>query len=414
MINRRRLLLGSLGLSSAMLLSPRWVAAKAEASHSPPRLVVVFLRGAIDGLNVVVPYGQAQYYQHRPDIAIARPGQSGGVFDLDGTFGLHPALVTVIPFWQQGQLAFVHASGCTDPSRSHFDAQDNMETGTPGFHATPSGWLNRLAGSLPIPGVTKNPSMRMVSVGPALPRIASGPSAVTTIAQGGAAARAGALDQEAISKLFANAYAGDPKMGPILESYMDARPGVRASLEAADDHAKAANMGAPADYTFGADAVRLGAMMRRDPEVRLGFLSVSGWDTHSSQAGQLTAGLGRLGSGLTALVRELGPVYSNTVIVVMSEFGRSVAQNGSLGTDHGHGNVMWLLGGRVAGGRVYADWPGLSQSELFEKRDLAVTTDFRSVLAQVLQQHLFVGDQVFGDVFPRFKQTNFPFQLLKV
>ncbi|MCP5265217.1 MAG: DUF1501 domain-containing protein [Burkholderiaceae bacterium] len=414
LITDRRTFLGSLGASATLACLPRQATARTRATASPPRLVVVLLRGAADGLNIVVPHTQASYYRLRPRIAIARPGSPGGALELDGRFGLHPALAPLLPYWQQGRLAFVHAAGSPDPSRSHFDAQDNMATGTPGVHRTASGWLNRLGGALPDRSDGQYPTVRLISIGPTLPRIAFGPHPVTTIPHGQAAARPGALDRARLGRLFDSIYASDPKLGPILESYTRERGAVRASIAAADEHARAASAGMPRNATFAGDAVRLAALMRRDPRVLMGFIPVSGWDTHAAQAGQLATALSRLGHGLDAMARELGPVFDDTIVVVMSEFGRSVAENGSLGTDHGHGNVMWLLGGRVAGGRVHADWPGLDEEQLFERRDLAVTTDFRAVLAQVCQRHMGVSDSGLADVFPGLAHEADSFRLTRV
>jgi uncharacterized protein (DUF1501 family) len=296
-----------------------------------------------------------------------------------------------MPFWRQGSLAFVHASGSPDATRSHFDGQDNIESGTPGNKATRDGWLNRLEGALSASEELRMAPTRAISVGALLPRIFMGRNRVTTIASGATAVRPTVLDEASVNRAFASVYRDDATMGPLFKDYLAARSDVVAAIEHVDSEMTAANNGAPSSYAFVADAARLGTLMRRDSRVQLGFLAVSGWDTHANQGGvkgQLADLLGPFAQGLASLARSLGPVYSDTAIVVISEFGRTVAQNGNAGTDHGHGNVMWLMGGPVVGGKVHGDWPGLDDNALHEGRDLNVTTDYRTVLAQICERHL--------------------------
>jgi uncharacterized protein (DUF1501 family) len=372
------------------------------------RLVVVFLRGAVDGLSVVAPYTEGAYYQQRSTIALARPGQDGGLLDLDGHFGLHPNLAPLMPLWQSGKLAFVHASGSPDPTRSHFDAQDYMESGTPGRKATPDGWLNRLLGASPAP-VAPAPARasvtRGISVGATLPRIWAGPNPVANIANGARATKPTQLDRPQVSKAFDALYAGDDAMSKAYRESQQSRAEVNEAMSPATREQMAADNGAPLPNGFPDDAGRLAQLMRRDPNVQFAFLALGGWDTHVNQGGakgQLANRLQPLGQGLAELASRLGPVFDDTTVLVISEFGRTARQNGTGGTDHGHGNVMWALGGGIAGGKVYGRWPGVDASALHEGRDLAITTDFRQVLAGVCMNNLRLPDDRLAAVFPGF------------
>jgi len=374
------------------------------------RLIVVFLRGAVDGLSVVVPYSEGAYAQQRSSIALARPGQDGGVLDLDGHFGLNPNLAPLMPLWQSGKLAFVQASGSPDPTRSHFDAQDYMESGTPGRKGTPDGWLNRLLGAEP-PVVVQAGAhagvTRGISVGATLPRIWAGPNPVANIANGKGASKPTLLDRPQVSKAFDALYGGDDAMSRAYRESQQSRAEVNdAMTPAAMDHEQmVANNGAPLPNGFPDDAGRLATLMRRDPNVQIAFLALGGWDTHVNQGGakgQLAGRLQPLGQGLAELATRLGPTFDDTTLLVVSEFGRTVRQNGTGGTDHGHGNVMWVLGGNIAGGKVYGRWPGIDASSLNDGRDLAVTTDFRQVLAGVCAHNLGLSDNKLAAVFPGF------------
>jgi len=369
------------------------------------RLVVVFLRGAVDGLSVVAPYTEGAYYQQRSSIALARPGQDGGLLDLDEHFGLNPNLAALMPLWQAGKLAFVHASGSPDPTRSHFDAQDYMESGTPGRKGTPDGWLNRLLGAAP--AGARASVTRGISVGATLPRIWAGPNPVANIANGARAGKPTQLDRPQVSKAFDALYSGDDAMSRAYRESQQSRAEVNEAMSpAAMDHEQmVANNGAPLPGGFPDDAARLAQLMRRDPNVQIAFLALGGWDTHVNQGGakgQLANRLQPLGRGLAEFATRLGPAFDDTTVLVISEFGRTARQNGTGGTDHGHGNVMWALGGNIAGGKVYGRWPGVDASALYEGRDLAVTTDFRQVLAGVCMNNLRLPDERLAAVFPGF------------
>jgi uncharacterized protein (DUF1501 family) len=333
----------------------------------------------------------------------------GGALDLDGYFGLHPALASLQPLWAARKLAFVHASGSPDATRSHFDAQDYMESATPGRKNTPDGWMNRLVAALPGP---QSPS-RLLGIGPVLPRILSGHAAAVNLPNVAGAARADLLDRPAVKAAFDELYAGHPRFG---RAYADGRAAHREVMDALESHEmQAADRGAPLPNGFPDDAARLAGLMRNDPKIQLAFVALGGWDTHANQgaaAGQLANRLAPLGQGLAVLTERLGPLFDDTVVVVMSEFGRTAHENGNGGTDHGHGNVMWVMGGKIRGGKVVGDWEGVGDAQLNEGRDLPVTTDFRSVLAQISEEHLMLGDKRLEQVFPAMPQKRAGFRLI--
>ena len=412
-MQRRQVLRASAAAGLAWLPIGRAAFAAAPADASLPgnrRLIVVFLRGAVDGLNIVVPYGDDAYYRARSSIALAKPGQDGGVLDLDGRFGLNPNLAPLMPLWQSGKLAFVHASGSPDSTRSHFDAQNYMESGTPGRKSTPDGWLNRLLGvEPPSAQATAGASAvtRGISVGAVLPYIWAGTNPVATIANGTRSTRPTLLDRPQVSRAFDTLYGGDDAMSRAYRDSQASRREVAGAMngDSMVREQQVANNGAPLPNGFPDDAARLATLMRRDSNVQLAFMALGGWDTHVNQggaAGQLASRLQPLGQGLAELAARLGPALDDTTVLVISEFGRTLHQNGTGGTDHGHGNVMWLMGGNVAGGKVHGRWPGLDASSLNEGRDLAVTTDFRQVVAGICAHQLGLSDQRLAKVFPGF------------
>jgi uncharacterized protein (DUF1501 family) len=298
----------------------------------------------------------------------------------------------------------VHASGSPDPTRSHFDAQDYLESGTPGRKSTPDGWMNRLLTALP-----GEPSpTRAISQGSTPPRIFAGPEPVASLGLGPKAMDRRAIDNPSMQAGLARLYASDPTLNATLRDTTEGRSEMARSMAAVESEPKAmdpmADAGAQSARSFAADARRLGQLIRKDPRTQLAFTSVGGWDTHVNQGGaqgQLANKLGALGEGLDALAAGLADALQDTVIVVVSEFGRTVRQNGTGGTDHGRGNVMWLLGGPVSGGQVLGEWPGLDTAALADGRDLAVRTDFRQVLSPVLQRHMGLTDAALAQVLPQ-------------
>lgn len=408
----RRDFLQTAALGTGGLLIPNlhaWAAGNPDASATQRKLIVIMLRGAVDGLNVVAPYGDANYARLRPTIAVARPGQENGLIDLDGYFGLHPALRPLQDLWQQKHLAFVHASGSPDETRSHFDAQDYLESGTPGRKNTQDGWMNRLVAAMAGPvGPT-----RAISIGPVMPRILTGRINTTNIASGTAVGKPTLLDRPQIGSAFAQLYQGQDKLSTMYQQAQSAHKEMMSSM---DDETRVANGGAPLPNGFPGDAARLATLMKNDARIQFAFVPLGGWDTHANQGagtGQLANRLAPLGQGLAALAQGLGTLFDDTTIVVMSEFGRTARQNGNNGTDHGHGNVMWVLGGPVAGGNVFADWQGVGDAQLHEGRDVPVTTDFRSVLAQIAERHLRLSDKQLHSVFPSMPEHAFNGNLIR-
>jgi uncharacterized protein (DUF1501 family) len=373
----------------------RAAAGAVEPGTPTKRLVVIFQRGAADGLNIVVPHGEQAYYAMRPSINI--PKQS--VLDLDGFFGLHPSMSSLKPFWDQKHLAIVHAAGSPDPTRSHFDAQDFMESGTPGLKATEDGWLNRSLHSLP----TSDAAFRAVSMGPSLPRILSGAEPAVAINN---------LNDFGIG-------GGNPKAAPVQNSFEAMYAGsvdtvLHGSAQETFEAVKMLKSANPAQYMpapgvnypkgrFGDGLKQLAQLIKANLGVQVAFADIGGWDHHVNEGnteGQLSNVLRDFSQSLAAFWIDLGNLAEDTVVVTMSEFGRTARENGNRGTDHGHANVMFVIGGPVRGGRVYGRWPGLDQSQLYEGRDLALTTDFRRVLGEAVSRHL--GNRDLNNVFPGF------------
>jgi uncharacterized protein (DUF1501 family) len=392
---RRRDFLGlAVGASLLPLAGSAWAG---TAPGTAKRLVVVMLRGAVDGLNVVVPYAEDAYYTARPTIAIAKPGAENGGLPLDEHFALHPALAGLMPLWEEKQLAFVHAAGSPDPTRSHFDAQLFIENGTPGRHGTAEGWMNRLLAALP----GAHTPTTAVAIGPTLPQILRGRMAAANLPLGPAAGNPLAVDKPEIATAFDRLYAGNDAMARAWHQGRAARTELVAGLPKAETPAE----GGPPPNAVAAQVKRFAGLLARDRNIRIAFLSLGGWDTHVRQGnhdGQLAQRLHPLGDGLAEFAKALGHDWDDTVVVVVSEFGRTVKENGDGGTDHGHGNVIWVLGGGVHGGRIYGEWPGLSEAALYENRDLAVATDYRTVVAAVIARHLRLPDRALTQVFPGF------------
>ncbi|HEX6186051.1 MAG TPA: DUF1501 domain-containing protein [Pyrinomonadaceae bacterium] len=362
-------------------------------------LISIFQRGAVDGLNMVVPHGERSYYELRPQIAIAQPGRGAeSALDLDGFFGLHPSMRPLKRFWDEKRLAIVHAVGSPDNTRSHFDAQDYMESATPGVKSTQDGWLNRFMQARPDAKATP---FRGISLTQNLPRSMQG------------RAPAVAMQNLADFQIRAGAYTQSVQGGfeSIYEQGVnDVLRGTGKETFEAINFLKRVN---PAQYKpengaqypngqFGRALTQIAQLIKAGVGLEVAFTDVGGWDTHRGQGGargQLANLLGQFAQGISALVTDLGPERMQDVVVLsMSEFGRTVRQNGTQGTDHGHANAMFVLGGSVRGGKVYGRWPGLKEEQLHEGRDLALTTDFRDVFGEVASRHLGAAD--LKKVFP--------------
>jgi uncharacterized protein (DUF1501 family) len=394
MITRRSFCRASLLTMSAMAAHatvPSWlVRAAAQGNAKRKILVAVFQRGAADGLNMVVPFFEKRYYDVRPSIAVQMPGRQNGAIDLDGRFGLHPSLQPLKPLWDSGQLAIVEATGSHDPTRSHFDAQEFMESGTPGVKDIGDGWLNRAL--TPI-GPEASP-VRAISVGAQLPRALQGD-------RGGVAVNN--LQQFQV---------GNRDTAPLLERMYASTADVRLSvagkrtfdavrmIESINRRPYTPENGAQYVGGFGNGLQQVAKLIKADAGVEVAFADIGGWDHHSNETGQLNNVLREFGTSLAAFIRDMGDRLADIVLVTMSEFGRTVKENGNTGTDHGHGNVMFVLGGPVRGGNIYGRWPGLEPEQLYEQRDLAITTDFRDVLAGLVSIHL---GQKSEQVFPGYR-----------
>jgi uncharacterized protein (DUF1501 family) len=398
----RRVFLKSGGIAMIGMSAMPSFLQRAFADVATPRkkkLVVLFQRGAMDGLNVVVPFGERNYYAMRPTISIPQP-RSGGdaaAIDLNGFFGLHPSLAPIEPLYRSGKLAVVQAVGSPDPTRSHFDAQDFMESGTPGLKATDDGWLNR---SLQISPEEKPSPFRAVAFGPYLPRTLQGTAPAIAVPDLKQFKMYG--PQQTVEGGFEAMYA---------QTVDQALHGVGQETFEAIDQLKKIN---PDSYQpengaqypkgrFGQSLQEIAELLKADIGLEVAFLDSGGWDHHVNEGGvqgQLSNLLRDLGQGLAAFERDMGDQMNDVVFVSMSEFGRTVRENGNRGTDHGHANCMFVMGGAVKGGKVYTRWPGMSEEQLYEGRDLAVTTDYRSVLSEILTKH--VGNPDVGKVFPGF------------
>jgi uncharacterized protein (DUF1501 family) len=411
--SRRAILHTLLGTSAAWAVPGSWAQSQRQEANSG-RLVVVFLRGAYDGLSALVPHGDSRYYALRPSIALPAPdGTAQTTLALDATFGLHPALSPLMPLWKQGVLAVLPAAGSPDPTRSHFDAQHHWEIGIPGKSANAPGWLNTLAGIEAAPpensaqAATKSIA---IGVGEANPQILSGAAAVQLVPRGQAATRQGALGDERTRGAILRLYAGQDGLSQAFRAGADSRMQTAQTLNAemadptmGSKEMVAANNGAGSVQGLVLDARHLGTLMRQDPRLRLGFLSAGGWDTHANQGaatGALANNLGNLANAIVQLRRDFS--QPNDVVVVCSEFGRTSAENGTRGTDHGHGNALWVLGNRVQGGRWHGQWTGLASGDLHEGRDLPVHHDFRAVFGQVLRSTQGLRGDALDRLFPGF------------
>jgi uncharacterized protein (DUF1501 family) len=398
-----------IGMSTLPAFLQRAVAATPTSSRK--KLVVLFQRGAADGLNIVVPFAEPNYYRIRPSIAIpqSRQGGEGAALDLDGFFGLHPSLAPLVPLFQKQQLAIVHAAGSPDTTRSHFDAQDYMESGTPGVKATDDGWLNR---ALQQSAETDATPFRAVAMGANLPLTLRG------------SAPAIALPDVKQFRVFAQSPAVQGGFEALYAQTVDQalRGTGTETFEAIDmlrkadpSRFQAENGAVYPNNRVGQTMQQVAQLHKADIGLEVTFVDTGGWDNHVNEGGaqgQLSNLLRDLGQSMAAFSQDMGDRMEDIVVVTMSEFGRTAHENGNRGTDHGHANCMFVMGGPVKGGKVYGRWPGLGPEQLNEGRDLALTTDFRSVLGEIISKHL--GTQELNAVFPGFDNDSRKFpKLLK-
>jgi len=358
-------------------------------------LVCLFQRGAVDGLSMVVPAGDRWYWQERQRIALPKEQ----LISLDGMFALHPRLAPLKPLWDQKRLAIVHAVGSPSTTRSHFDAQDYMESGTPDRKSTTDGWANRYCSHAREHAETP---FRAVAFGPQLPRTMAGSAPALAIDDlrtfGMRAARADG--EQRLTRAFESLYEG-AATGLIASSSAEGFEAIKMLKLANPTAVPAANGAQYPRGKLGASMQQIAQLIKADLGMQIAFADVGGWDTHvnqGSEQGQLATRLDELGSALGAFTTDLGEKMRDVVVVTMSEFGRTVKENGTGGTDHGHGTAMMILGGDVRGGHVYGQWPTLAPEARYEGRDLAVTTDFRSVFGEILTGHLGAAD--LSAVFP--------------
>jgi uncharacterized protein (DUF1501 family) len=408
MTSRRVFLKGSALAIFGVGTIPAWLSRSVYAADSSTQrrkkvLVAIFQRGAVDGLNMVIPFGEPRYYELRPSIAIPQPdGTAATAVDLDGFFGLHPSLAPLKPIFEARHLAVVEAVGSPDPTRSHFDAQDYMESGTPGLKGTADGWMNRA-----LPKASGPPSpVRAVSLGENLARSLRGRNDAVAMnslndfqvrdAQG--AATFESMYENTLDTLLHGTGKETFSAVKIIQS-------IRKQTYTPANGAK---------YPAGKLGQRLqevADLIKADVGVEVAFADIGGWDTHVNEvaaqptAGQLANNLAQFGQALAAFYQDLGDRMEDVTLVTMSEFGRTARENGDRGTDHGHANVMFVMGGDVRGGKIYGDWPGLSQEQLYEGRDLALTTDFRDVLGELVARHL--GNSKLKAVFPGYEDPKF-------
>lgn len=406
--------LASLGVATASPSFLKRAMAQTSGTGRRKTLIVIFQRGAMDSLNTVVPYGESAYYDLRPNIAVPKPGSdkqpnNPPLVDLDGFFGLNPALSPFKPIYDAGQLAIVHAVGSPDTTRSHFDAQDYMEAGTPGVKSTSDGWLNRYLQARPDKAASP---FRAVALGPNLPRTLQG--------------KAPAIAMNNISEFGIRA--GGAQANTVVQGGFEAMyeqsvdKALRGTGQETFDAVKLLKKVNPNQYQpspeasyprgrFGDSLKQIAQLIKSDIGLEVAFTDIGGWDTHANQGagqGQLANRLTEFSQGLAALHADLKARLDDVVILTMTEFGRTARENGNRGTDHGHASCMFVIGGSVNGGKVLGKWPGLQNDKLYEGRDLALTTDFRDVFGEVASKHL--GVRNLATVFPGYQLVNTNFR----
>jgi uncharacterized protein (DUF1501 family) len=398
----RRAFLRSAGALAALSSAPGFLG-RALAAGTPSNrgkaLVLVFLRGGADGLSIVPPLGDVAYRRARPTLALGAPGKDGGALQLDDVFGLHPALAPLMPLWTEGTLGIVHAAGLAGATRSHFDAQDFCESGTPGSKSTADGWLNRAVQRAPGP----DGAFRVVAMQPTLPRLLAGEAPAVSMASLGQFRLPGnGAGSSGFDAMYADAVDVALRTTGIetFEALREAGSARLAQLPPQNG----------ADYgksMLGRRLQDVARLIRAGVGLQVAVTDMGGWDTHvgeGAEKGQLAARLTELGQALSAFARDLGQGWGDVRVVVMTEFGRTARENGNRGTDHGTASVMFVLGGGVRGGRVVGGYRGMEASQLFEERDLAIGTDVRSVLWEAVTAQLGVRDS--SRVFPGFSSPG--------
>ena len=413
----RRYFLKSSGISLAsfglMSVAPSFLhqfanaATVTDAYGKKKILITIFQRGAVDGLNMVVPYGESEYYNLRRTIAVAKPNQAEGALNLDGFFGLHPSLKPLEKFWQSKQLAIVHSAGSPDNTRSHFDAQDYMESGTPGVKSTRDGWLNRV---LQTKKSENDSPFRAVALNGQIPRTLVGRAPTIAMTNLSDFAINAGVYTNAVQGGFEGVWQQNAQSG-LGDTGKETFAAVNFLKKANPAQYKAENGAQYPNSQLGRSLLQIAQLIKAGVGLEVAFAEVGGWDTHSNQGGsrgQLANLLRDFGQSIAALATDLGKQMDDVVILTMSEFGRTARENGTRGTDHGHANAMLILGNSVKGGKVYGDWKGLGASDLNEGRDLAVTTDFRDVFGEISYKHL--GNKNLDKIFPKYSPSPSKFR----
>lgn len=392
--------LASMGMSlAAPAFLERAIMAHAGSGGKRKTLIAIFQRGAVDGLNMVVPFGESNYYSARPTIAIPKPesGNQEAAINLDGFFGLHPSMSSLKPLWDSKRLAIVHASGSPDNTRSHFDAQDYMESATPGVKSTSDGWLNRY---LQNKKDEQRSLFRAVSITQTMPRVLQGRAPALAMSNvSNFAIRAGKASAN-VQGGFEAIYSGG-KDATLADTGRETFQAINYLKQVNPAQYKPENGAEYPRNAFGNSLLQIAQLIKAGVGLEIAFTDTRDWDTHVNQGnsrGQLANLLAQFSSGIAALYQDLGQRMDDVVILTMSEFGRTVKENGNRGTDHGHANAMMVLGNSVRGGQVYGKWPGLKSDQLYEGRDLALTTDFRDVFGEIAARHLGTSD--LKSVFP--------------
>ncbi len=400
---------GGIGLASFGLMSvaPTFLHQFASAATLPTTatggygkkkvLITIFQRGAVDGLNMVVPYGESEYYNLRSTIAIQKPNQNDGAIDLDGFFGLHPSLKPFESFWKNKQLAIVHSAGSPDNTRSHFDAQDYMESATPGVKSTKDGWLNRV---LQTQAEKDASPFRAVALNPQIPRSLMGRAPTIAMSNLADFAISAGAYTNSVQGGFEGIWQQKASDG-LGDTGKETFEAVNYLKKANPSQYKAENGAQYPNSQLGRSLLQIAQLIKAGVGLEVAFAEIGGWDTHQAEGGargQLANILRDFGASIAALATDLGKQMDDVVILTMSEFGRTAHENGTRGTDHGHANAMFVLGNSVKGGKVYGDWKGLKNDQLNEGRDLAVTTDFRDVFGEVAYK--YSGNKNLDKIFP--------------
>jgi uncharacterized protein (DUF1501 family) len=400
MLNRREFMQVTGIGAGAMMPGVRHLFAQDKTVSGRNALVVLYLRGGQDAINVVVPYGDKKYYEIRPTIAIpAKDGDDGpGVIALDSTFGLHPSLKALKPLWEAKKLAPVVNAGSPHDTRSHFDAQDFMEYAAPGMRTVKNGWLNRyLKGNAP--KKDNESELRAVAMQGLLPRALRGECPVLAVPE------KHVLNNDKVMENFEGMYGGRPD-DPVVEAGKDTIETLKKYKEITEKKSKDRRSAYP-NGRFGQKLQDVASLIHAGAGLEVAAIDYGGWDHHANEGGnegQLANMLTDVGGSLAAFANDLGSLLDSTLVLVMTEFGRTCRENGNTGTDHGHGGVMFLLGGAVKGGKVHGRWSGLEEKDLYQARDLPVTTDFRDVFAEVLRSHMKWDPS--KDFFPGYKPVG--------